>query len=93
MELKLTKPNKSFDVEVEGVSFGRFEVESEWEGMIKLIGASSSSVIIASEGDEGNNLFDKLLSLHGADPCKGYQVLKMTPNLVEKVKSANARKQ
>jgi len=63
----------SFDIEINGIDFGRFDVVSEWEGFRKLQNRELKTIILSDE--TGNPLLADLF-------LNDYRIIKASPDII-----------
>lgn len=77
MNIEIT-PVEKYEVKVDGKSIGEFELDSSWEGFVKL--KNENGVIIAN--DE-RTLIDKMFDgILRTEEKALFSVLKITPSLI-----------
>ena len=79
-ELKIViKPIEKYEVTIAGELVGEFELESSWEGMIKLKGDDGGTIIAE---DERSLVTKAFLGVFGKDEENYFNVLKISPSLI-----------
>jgi len=77
MKVEIT-PIEIFEVVINGQYIGEFDIESEWNGMIKL--RSDKGFIIAIDD---RPTLDRLFPVHTPERTDGFEIVKITPSLTE----------